>query len=197
MPTVRPYTADDQFDLLNLHSYGWGEWFFLVAMIILLILCFIGIGCCVHKYRVKDRILTDEQIKDLEDDMNVTAISASWRRLSRLLTRSSVYNDNDNGTIGLDGINPASMDEKQATRVLGQSICNKPLDINTEMDGNNIELIKSNVKTSVDIIPEEEIEELVGQSMETDENTINTGEDNHNFVSQPPPIQPNITVTND
>merc|ERR1712187_343025 len=71
------------------NSWGWGEWFFFLTMLAVLAMSCVAIGCFVHRYNVKDRILTDEQIKDIEDEMNKTMITDStWRRVSKLLVRS-------------------------------------------------------------------------------------------------------------
>eukprot|EP01084_Bolivina_argentea_P096862 174121_1 len=170
-PTVPKYSPDDNtFDLLNLNSYQWGEWFFLCTMLIILCCCCVGVGCCYHRYKVRDRILTDDQIQDLEDDMNKTAISDSWRRLSKLLVRTDSI---DNNKIKH---NPMAMNEEQATRALGQSIYKENIQLAETTDElaettDEIELQKGEM---LDDIPE-----MVGQSLENKVDILNTKLDNN------------------
>eukprot|EP00483_Globobulimina_turgida_P000588 UN00588 len=132
-------------------------------MWIILCCCCVGVGCFYHRYQVNDRILTDDQIKDLENDMNKTAISDSWRRLSKLLVRTaSVVNHK-----------PMEMNEQQAQRVLGKSICTNLKDDNQE----NVELTQPVDNVLEKDQKNEAIQQLVGQSFDATTNIVPINEE--------------------
>ena len=59
-------------DFLNLRTYDWAEWVIFSVILLVFGLCWFGIGICYHKWRMKNHILTDDDIADRVNDNKVT-----------------------------------------------------------------------------------------------------------------------------
>ena len=89
------YTTDEEPDLLNLNTYGWAEWTVFTTALLIFGCCCFGIGICYHKWRMRNHILTDDDIEDRgDDDDNKIRFRATFRRFTQMLSPRAA---NDNG----------------------------------------------------------------------------------------------------
>ena len=128
------YATEEEPDLLNLNTYGWAEWTVFTTMLSIFGGCCFLIGICYHKWRMKNHILTDDDIEDRadDDDDNKIRFRATFAKFTAMLTPRSTSKTSTKGG-GKSFLfsptlkaKPETWNKDQINRHLGQSVVHSP-----------------------------------------------------------------------